>query len=391
MVAPIANLFDSFDDGIIGPIWTTSGTWAEGSGTICATMPSAGSSLTSASAWSLAQSSAFVEIVSFANGAGAASGAEIFRLFNSADSTDYVQFVLDPPTNTLFFQYVENSVIQSSSSITYNSTTMRWLRFRHFQDRVYFETSPDGATWTQRFSSTEPLWVGSVKVLLFTAQSGGAATTKCFDNFNVAPASARGVPVGPEFEVSTDGKLGLNRCDQADSAWGYPCSQSAYNALRRSENPCGLWVQPPPLQLMDVEAVLVGTTEEEKQVITLDLTNPDPCRYMSFYLPLTAGMRFTLEAGDSGSVIPVTSWTLGVQVTGVDNPDDSYVPIIAGDFHQPGTHLWRGVADYFWTAPPGGSTQIIVKLKVFKGGGASATITGFQARLGYVGWTEVDP
>lgn len=391
MATPIANLYDSFDAGVIDTTrWTASGVWTESGGKICATMPSAGSGLQSTGAWSLRSSSAFVEVVSYLNGAGAASGATLYRLFSTVDATDYVQFVIDPPSGNIFFQYVENGVIVTSTALPYSATTMRWLRFREVADQVLFETSPDGATWVQRFASVAQTWISSVKVLLFVSQSGGAATTKCFDNFNVAPASARAVAVGTEFTVGTDGKLGLNRCDQADATWGYPCSQSAYNALRRSENPCGLWVQPPAQQMMGVDAVVSTGTDEEKKIISLTLTNPDSCRYMLFYLPLTAGMRFTLDAGDAGTVIPVTSWSLGVQVTGVDNPDDGYVTLIAGDFHQPGTHLWRGVADYFWSAPPGASTTIDISLKAFKGGGASANITGFQARLGYVGWSEVD-
>lgn len=391
MVAPIANLFDSFNDGVISSQWTASAGWSETGGNICATMPSAGASLQSSAPWSLRQSSAFVEIVSFANGAGAASGAEIYRLTNSADATDYVQFVLDPPSNTLFFQYVENSVIITSASITYNSTSMRWFRFRHINDLVYFETSPDGATWTTRMTSAEPLWVDSVRVLLFAAQSGGAATTKCFDNFNVAPASSRGVAVGTEFQINADGSLGLDRCDQPDSAWGFPCSESAYNALRRSEDPCGLWVQPPAKQLLGVESKTVAAGEDEDTVlITLELINPDTCRSMFFYLPLTAGMRFSLDAGDAGTNIPVTSWTLGVQVTGVDNPDDGFQPILAGDFHIPGTDLWRGVADYYLTLGPGASSVIEVSVKAFNGGGTAALI-GYVARLGYTGWSEMLP
>lgn len=391
MANPIANLFDDFNDGTISSKWTTSGTWTEASGNICATMPSAGASLTSAAAYSFRQSSAFVEIVSYANGAGAASGAELFRLFNSADSNDYVQFVLDPPSNTLFFQYVENAVIISSSSITYNATTMRWLRFRQGSGLVYFETSPDGATWTQRFTSTAQTWIDSVKALLFAAQSGGAATTKCFDNFNVAPVSARAVPVGSEFTISADGKLGLNRCDQSDVAWPFSCSQSAYNALRRSENPCGLWVQPPAKQFLQVETSLLSSSDSgEQTVITLDLTNPDTCRSMLFYLPFIGGMRLLSTKADTGSVV---SWTLGVEATGVDNPDSGFQPLIADDIgsgFDTASHFWRGVADYYWTAAPGATTSIEIKLKGFSGD-SGIELTQLTARLGIIGMSVMAP
>lgn len=393
MALPIANLFDDFNDGVIDTAkWTVvSGTWTEPSGSLCVLMPSGGSALNSADVWSLRQSSAFLEIVSIANGAGAASGATIYRLINSADSNDYVQFIIDPPSGNLFMQYVENAVVQSSATITYNATTMRWLRFRHINDLVYFETSPDGTTWTPRLTSAEPAWVDSVRVLLFAAQSGGAAITKCFDNFNIASASARAVPVGSEFTVSTDGRLGLNRCDQPDVAWGFSCSESAYNALRRSSDPCGLWVQPPSKQLVAVEAVVTSTSAQDEQtLITLELTNPDTCRSMLFYLPLTAGMKMVSSDNEDTGIF---NWTLGVQVTGVDNPDSGFTPVTANDFGiitgVNATHLWRGEADYFWTADPGASTTVEVKLKAFAGGG-DATLSQLQARLGYIGMSVME-
>lgn len=381
--------FDDFNDGVINTTkWTVvSGVWTEPSGSLCVDMPSGGSALNSAVNWSLRQSAAFLEVVSFANGAGAASGATIYRLSNGADVNDYVQFIIDPPSGNLFMQYVENAVVQASATITYNATTMRWLRLRHINDLIYFETSPDGNTWTSRLTSAEPAWVDSVKVLLFAAQSGGAAITKCFDNFNVASASARAVPVGSEFTVSADGKLGLNRCDQLDTAWGFGCSQSAYNGLRKSVDPCGLWVQPPSKQEVNATSTAISTSsQEETEIITLELTNPDSCRTMQFYLPLTAGMKMIQEETEDTGIF---NWTLGVMVTGVDNPDSGFQPVTANDFgNLPQQHFWRGTADYFWTAEPGASTTVVVSLKVFAGGG-SAKVTQLQARLGYIGLSVV--
>lgn len=39
---------------------------------------------------------------------------------------------------------------QSDTTVTYNATTHRWLRLRMDTTNVYFETSPDGSTWTTR-------------------------------------------------------------------------------------------------------------------------------------------------------------------------------------------------------------------------------------------------
>ena len=389
-MAPIANLYDDFNDGVFpGAKWSVGGgTWVESGGTLCATMPDAFAFIASTSFYSLQQSSAFLEIVSYLNGAGASAGTSVFRLQNS---DDFVEIRINASTGNVDFRWIENNVVQAVSTITYNSVTMRWLRLRQVAGTVYYETSPDGVTWTTRFTTVAQSWTASVQVIIIQNQTGGVAATKCIDNFNIASASARPVSVGSEFTVSADGKLGTERCGQADVAWGYGCSQSAYNALRKSEDPCGLWVQPPAKQLVGVEAEVSSTSAQDgATLITLNLTNPDPCRTMLFYLPLIAGMKMVVtsseaEAGPSN----VFNWTLGVQVTGVDNPDSGFVPVTANDFGvSVMTHLWRGEADYYWTAGPGESTLIEVKLKVFSGGG-NAKLTQLQARLGYIGMSVV--
>lgn len=391
MAEPIANLWDDFNSGAIDTAkWAVSGAWSASTGAACATMPSGGSSLTSVSAYSFEQSSIFLEVVSYLNGAGAASGASLFRLLNSADANDYVQFVIDPPSGNIFFQYVENAVIITSTSTVYDATTMRWLRFRETSTTVYFETSPDGATWTTRLTSVSQTWVSSVKALIFIAQSGGAATTKCIDNVNVAPASSRIVPVGSEFTVSGDGKLGVNRCDKTDAAWPYPCTVSAYNALRRSVDPCGLWVQPPAKQFLQIESTSISVDSgDELTIITVELTNPDTCRGMLFYIPAVARMTIFSKKADTQSV---DAWALGMQVTGVDNSDSGFNPLQADDIgagYLSVNYVWAGAADYFWTAGPGESTTVEMKVKAFSSG--PNVVTKFQAELGILGMSVIAP
>lgn len=394
-MAPIANLFDAFDDAIIASKWTVvSGAWVEGGGSLCATMP-ATAAIRSTDSYSLTQSSAFLEIVSFANGAGAASGLTSFRIRSTADNTDYVEISLNASTGNITYQRVDNNVVQETLTEVHDATAMRWWRIRSSGGTTYYETAPDGATWITQFSTPSQTWESNTQALLTATQSGGAAITKCFDDFNVAPGSSRAVPVGSEFEVTTDGELRIERCDKADAAWPYACSESAYNGIRRSSDPCGLWVQPPAKQHLGVENVLVSvsgsSSSDEVTIITMDLVNPDSCRTMEFYLPLVGGVRFFQPApSEDAGVGDVIYWSLGAQVTGVDNPDDSYTTLVADDFRAPGTNLWRGVSDYYWTAPPGGSTQVIVKLKVFKAGG-SAVVQNFQAELGFIGWSVLAP
>lgn len=387
MAQPIADLWDDFNDGVINTSkWTVlSGVWSESTGTMCA--PTAAGSffdMRSTSSWALQQSSAFIEMTNLAGGAGASYVEFRFRIRNSADPTDYVEFFLAPLAPTIQMQWVENNVQQATSTIAYSSTTMRWLRIREYDNSIYFETSPDGAVWTTRFTTTSQSWVSSTQAYFSTFQTGGAAGTVCFDNFNIAQASSRIVAVGSEFTVSSDGKLGTNRCDKVDQAWPYSCAVSAYNALRRSENPCGLWVQPPAIQKLQVESTSVSVPDgEELTIITIELTNPDTCRGMLFYIPAVARMTIYSKKSDT---VAVDAWTLGVQVSGVDNPDSGFSPYQADDIgagYLTVNYIWCGAGDYFWTAGPGESTTIEMKVKAF-GSGANV-VTKFQAELGVIG------
>lgn len=390
MVAPIANLWDDFNDGVINATkWTvTGGSYAESAGRICGNVPGS-DTIESLDAWSLTQSSAFVEVLSPTNGAGATAGKHHFEIYSTADPSDDVYMEIDAFAGTIKYARQNNGVDVDTLTESFTYATMRWWRIREFSSFIRFETSSNGTDWDTQFSTATQSWTGSVKVFLFVSQTGGVATNKCWDNFNVSSASARAVAVGSEFDVSESGALGLNRCDQVDQAWGFGCSVSAYNALRRSENPCGHWVQPPAKQLVSAEYVTSSSSAQEEQtLITLNLTNPDTCRTMLFYLPLTAGMKMVV---DDSSTTGVFNWTLGVSVTGVDNSDSAFQPVTANDFGSSlMTHLWRGETDYFWTAAPGASTIVVVKLKVFSGGG-SAKLTQLQARLAYIGMSVVDP
>jgi hypothetical protein len=93
----------------------------------------------------------------------------------------------------------------SQGSLTYNATTHRWLRIRESGGTVYWDTSPDGLTWTQRAS-----WV--VSGITLTAcrvelgagvWDGGTSTGSAdFDNINTPPTDDGGLRV---YVVSASG------------------------------------------------------------------------------------------------------------------------------------------------------------------------------------------
>lgn len=78
------------------------------------------------------------------------------------------------------------------SSTTYNATSMAWLRLRFGVTgnsiATYYETSPDGVTWTQRGTSTQS-WSGAAGYARLYCSGGGDNTprTAVWDKVNLSP------------------------------------------------------------------------------------------------------------------------------------------------------------------------------------------------------------
>lgn len=79
-------------------------------------------------------------------------------------------------------------------SVTYNPTTMRWVRIRENAGSVFYETSPDGLEWTPRRRIDTPAWVssqaGSLKGRFSTVRSTGTASNAEWANLNLGPGRA---------------------------------------------------------------------------------------------------------------------------------------------------------------------------------------------------------
>ena len=87
--------------------------------------------------------------------------------------------------------------VNSQTVIAYNADAHRWWRIRESGGTLYWDTSPDGNTWTNRRSKTATIALTSFYVALAAGFWGTEPTpgTAIFDNVNVAPTSIS-VPVG---------------------------------------------------------------------------------------------------------------------------------------------------------------------------------------------------
>lgn len=81
-----------------------------------------------------------------------------------------------------------------TGSGTYSTTTHRWLRIRESSGTIYFDTSPDGSSWTNAHSFATSLVAWDLTNVLISlevqrgAGAGGSPGYVKFDNFNLPPA-----------------------------------------------------------------------------------------------------------------------------------------------------------------------------------------------------------
>ncbi|USN96735.1 MAG: hypothetical protein H6797_00855 [Candidatus Nomurabacteria bacterium] len=82
--------------------------------------------------------------------------------------------------------------VNSETTTTYDATNFRWLRLRESGGTIYWETSPDGSTWTIQRSKTSSLTLASTNVMLSCGRwtSETSPGNSYFDNLNPGSPTA---------------------------------------------------------------------------------------------------------------------------------------------------------------------------------------------------------
>lgn len=165
---------------------------------------------------------------------------EVVKTPNIDNGTTSCQFDLRTPGSRSGYRFLwENGILYmqavtdnmtdtgTQTSITYDSATMRWWRFRESAGNVLFETSSDRTVWTQRHSLMATKDITSCYTY-FNAGSYGETGTPgeaVFDNYNIVTARS-----GPVIYLrSSDGtswerrKLLLRNAD--NTGWYWPNGQ----------------------------------------------------------------------------------------------------------------------------------------------------------------------
>lgn len=89
-------------------------------------------------------------------------------------------------------------------AIPYDSSAHAWLRIRETDGQLFWDTSPDGTTWTNRRTATSPSWVGdtTLQVQLIAHRSDGTDDVAEFDSFNVTPGGGTSADLIPAAETT---------------------------------------------------------------------------------------------------------------------------------------------------------------------------------------------
>lgn len=182
-----ATLVDDFEDGTIGAAWTVvQGTVTESAGRLHLDAASVGA-VASVAHYSWQGSAGFLDVAAVPSGA-----ALVWFETRQAGSEDNATIMqLNVAGATLNFAKHEGGVNTNGTpaSVAYDPAQMRYWRQREAGGSWFFDTSPDGTTWTNRSSVAAPPFAGNLQWFLFAENGTG--------NWSLEAVNVAAVPLPP--------------------------------------------------------------------------------------------------------------------------------------------------------------------------------------------------
>lgn len=187
----LSTLIDNFNDGAIGPNWGNSyGGVTETGGQAHIPCTTSYAGYQTAYSWTMAGASFYVAVTSIP-AASTATEAYIGVLVNSPDvetSGNRIGFIINSVTGLLRCKNDTGYFDAGSVDITYSPTTHKFVRLREDGTNVYWDTSPDGTTWTNRRTLATPAWVttsvDNCALDMSTHRDAGTTDEATLDLFN---------------------------------------------------------------------------------------------------------------------------------------------------------------------------------------------------------------
>ncbi|MEV4784002.1 hypothetical protein AB0K53_00860 [Streptomyces tuirus] len=185
----LSTLVDTFNDNVIGPNWGDSYGGANEAGgqarVPCAAGTYAG--YQTGRAWTFAGASIYLKL---ATRPAASTGTNV--------TANFLIICATPGTSVGFEYNAVTGVLRLASNVdywdddavelTYSPTDHLWLRLREDGTNVYWDTSPNGTTWTNRRTLATPAWipasVDDTAVDLWAYRDAGVTDYAAYDNVN---------------------------------------------------------------------------------------------------------------------------------------------------------------------------------------------------------------
>ena len=228
----LSSLVDNFNDGTIGPDWGNSyGGVSETGGRARVPCDTGFAGYQTAYSWTLAGASLFVKVPTVP-AASTATEAYCGVLVNSGVDGTRIGFTIKAVGNLLRMQNDVGYFDGSAVEITYSPTTHAFLRLREDGTNVYWDTSPDGTTWTNRRTLASPAWIATAidqcALDMSAHRDAGTADYAEYDLFNTLSNGAiyTGTGAGTMDSAATETGLriatgtGAGTLDSAATAAG---------------------------------------------------------------------------------------------------------------------------------------------------------------------------
>lgn len=213
----LSTLVDNFNDGTIGANWGNAyGGVTESGGKAHVPCTTGFAGFQTAYSWTFAGAALYVAVITVPAASTATEAyASVFVNAPNIDDTGdplygcRIGFVINTVTGLLRCQSDTGYFDAGSVNITYSGTTHKFLRLREDGTNVYWDTSPDGTTWTNRRTLTTPAWVtASVEdcaLDLSSHRDAGTSDEARYDLFNTLSDGAvyTGTATGSALSTGT--------------------------------------------------------------------------------------------------------------------------------------------------------------------------------------------
>lgn len=214
-VPNLSTIVDNFNDGTINTaLWTDSyntGRISETGGRARVTCGTDYNAFAVGPAYTLTGSTFHVQVFPTEAGGGTTEAWSQVLVTSATPGTDLVMEV-DAIAGELNMALRVDYFDENAVRITYDPEAHAWFRIREDAGTLYWETAPDGETWTQRRTATTPAWAADANVALqlISHRDTGADTVTEFDNVNTLPTGVEAF-LGPATEAGAARGLAVGK------------------------------------------------------------------------------------------------------------------------------------------------------------------------------------